>query len=132
MRINIPGKIKTSGSSYYFCSEYKQATLLHNQAHSLQLRSTLSGLKPLITYLLLLFLFLGSQTLPRPDNNILTSAGLAQSVERWTAEREVAGSIPRVGPILRVLKKLRNEGNIFALQMAKPSRGSDDHELTLK
>ena len=59
MRINIPGKIKTSGSSYYFCSEYKQATLLNNQAHSLQLRSTLSRLKPLITYLLLLFLFLG-------------------------------------------------------------------------
>ena len=35
MRINIPGKIKTSGSSYYFCSEYKQATPLNNQAHSL-------------------------------------------------------------------------------------------------
>ena len=31
----IQGKIKTSGSSYYFWSEYKQANLLNNQAHSL-------------------------------------------------------------------------------------------------
>ena len=31
-------------------------------------------------------------------------AGLAQSVQRLTAEREVAGSIPRAGPILRALK----------------------------
>ena len=31
-------------------------------------------------------------------------AGLAQSVERMTAEREVAGSIPGTGPLLRVLK----------------------------
>ena len=35
---------------------------------------------------------------------ILTVAGLAQSVERLTAEREVAGSIPVAGPLLRVLK----------------------------
>ena len=34
----------------------------------------------------------------------LTVAGLAQSVERLTAEREVAGSIPGAGPTLRVLK----------------------------
>ena len=33
-----------------------------------------------------------------------TAAGLAQSVERLTAEREVAGSIPGARPILRVLK----------------------------
>ena len=33
-----------------------------------------------------------------------TVAGLAQSVERLTAEREVAGSIPGAGPLLRVLK----------------------------
>ena len=33
-----------------------------------------------------------------------TAAELAQSVERLTAEREVAGSIPGTGPILRVLK----------------------------
>ena len=33
-----------------------------------------------------------------------TAAGLAQSIERLTAEREVAGSIPVAGPILRVLK----------------------------
>ena len=32
------------------------------------------------------------------------AAGLAQSIERLTAEREVAGSIPGAGPILRVLK----------------------------
>ena len=31
-------------------------------------------------------------------------AGLAQSVERMTAEREVAGSIPGPGLSLRVLK----------------------------
>ena len=31
-------------------------------------------------------------------------AGLAQLVEHLTAETEVAGSIPGVGPILRVLK----------------------------
>ena len=35
---------------------------------------------------------------------LLTVAGLAQSVERLTAEWEVAGSIPAAGPILRVLK----------------------------
>ena len=31
-------------------------------------------------------------------------AGLAQSVERMTSEREVVGSIPGAGPLLRVLK----------------------------
>ena len=43
-------------------------------------------------------------------------AGIAQSVERLTAEWEVAGSIPGAGPLLRVLKWLRNEGISFALQ----------------
>ena len=57
----------------------------------------------------------------------IAAKGLAQSVERLTAEREVVGSIPGVGLILRVLNKLRNDGNTFALQMARPSRGSDDH-----
>ena len=33
-----------------------------------------------------------------------TAAGLAQSIERLTAEWEVAGSIPVAGPILRVLR----------------------------
>ena len=33
-----------------------------------------------------------------------TASVLAQSVERVTAKREVAGSIPRAGTILRVLK----------------------------
>ena len=35
---------------------------------------------------------------------IITAAGVAQLVERLTAEREVAGLIPGTGPILRVLK----------------------------
>ena len=34
----------------------------------------------------------------------LTAAGLAQSVDRLTAERVVAGSIPGAGPKLTVLK----------------------------
>ena len=33
-------------------------------------------------------------------------------------------SIARTGPILRVLKQLRNEGTAFALQMARLSFGS--------
>ena len=44
-------------------------------------------------------------------------------VEHLTAEQEVAVSIPGVRPILI----LRNEGITFALQMARPSRGSDNH-----
>ena len=40
--------------------------------------------------------------------NQVTAAALAQSVERLTAEREVAGSIPGIGPILRVLKITEN------------------------
>ena len=35
---------------------------------------------------------------------LLTTAGLAQSVECLTAEQEVMGSIPRARPIIRVLK----------------------------
>ena len=35
-----------------------------------------------------------------------------------TAEREVAGSVPGAGPLLRVT--LRNEGTSFALQAAGP------------
>ena len=38
------------------------------------------------------------------STSILTAAGLSQSVERLTAEREVAGSIPEAGPKLSVLK----------------------------
>ena len=53
-------------------------------------------------------------------------AGLAQSVERLTAEREVASSIPGIGPTLRVLKLLRNGGTAFSLQMARPTCGTDD------
>ena len=33
-----------------------------------------------------------------------TAAGLAQSVKRLTAEREVTSLIPRAGPLVRVLK----------------------------
>ena len=39
-----------------------------------------------------------------PGFDSITAAGLAQSVERLTAEREVAGLIRGLGPILRVLK----------------------------
>ena len=38
------------------------------------------------------------------STKILTTVVLAQSVERLNAEREVTGSIPGAGPILRVLK----------------------------
>ena len=69
----------------------------------------------------------GKAAMSRQPWQNLTVAGLAQSVERLTAEREVAGSIPGAGPLLRVLKWLRNEGTSFALQAARPSRGSDDH-----
>ena len=48
-----------------------------------------------------------------------TATGLAQSVERLTAEREVAGSIPGANWEMKVLP--------FALQTVRPSRGSDDH-----
>ena len=41
---------------------------------------------------------------PDHPRHLKCAAGLAQSVERLTAEREVAGSIPKVGPILWVLK----------------------------
>ena len=52
------------------------------------------------------------------------AAGLAQSVERLTAEREVAGSIPGAKPLLTwVLQLLRNDGTPFALQAAGPSGG---------
>ena len=61
------------------------------------------------------------------NNRGRTSSGLAQSVERLGAEREVAGSIPGARPILRVLKYLRNEGTTVALQTVGPSRGSDHH-----
>ena len=59
--------------------------------------------------------------------DLKTMAGLAQSLERLAAEWEVAGSIPGTEPTLRVLKRLRTGGAAFALQMARPSRGSDDH-----
>ena len=54
-------------------------------------------------------------------------AGLAQSVELLTAEREVAGAILGTGPTPSVLKQLINEGTAFSLQTGRPSRGSDDH-----
>ena len=39
-----------------------------------------------------------------PQQQLVKLAALGQSVERLTAEREIAGLIPEVGPILRVLK----------------------------
>ena len=53
----------------------------------------------------------------------MDKAGLAQSVEEWNADRDVAGSIPGARQILRVLKWLRNEGTAFipGLQTAGPS-----------
>ena len=42
--------------------------------------------------------------LRRSESRSLTAAGLVQSVERLTAEREVTSSIPGAGPLLRVLK----------------------------
>ena len=42
--------------------------------------------------------------------------GLAQLVEHLTVEREVVGLIPGAGPLLSVLKYLRNEGSPFAMQ----------------
>lgn len=52
-------------------------------------------------------------------------AGLAQSVKCLNAERGqgVASSFPNARPILRVLHK----GNAFALQLARPLHGLDDH-----
>ena len=58
---------------------------------------------------------------------LFTAAGLAQSVERLTAEREVAGSILWAGAVLMVLKKLISEGTPFAPQAARSPRSSDDH-----
>ena len=52
-----------------------------------------------------------------------SAPGLAELVEPLKAERQVAGSIPGAGPILRHLKK----GVAFALPKARPSRGSDDN-----
>ena len=55
---------------------------------------------------------------------ILDRTGLAQLLERLTAEREVVDSIPGTGQILTVLKLLVNEGTAFALQMAGSSSSS--------
>ena len=48
-------------------------------------------------------------------------------LELLTAECEVVGSIPVAGPILRVLEQLRNKGTAFAMQKARPLRGSHNH-----
>ena len=58
---------------------------------------------------------------------LLVVAGLAQPVERLTAEREVLGSLSRTRLALRVLKYVRNKSTSFAVQEARSSRGSDDH-----
>lgn len=58
----------------------------------------------------------------------ITAAGLAQ-LERLTEEREGHGSLPGVGPMLRVLKELRNEETCcrFPPKVFTPLRGLDDH-----
>jgi len=48
-------------------------------------------------------------------------------VECLIEEREVVALIPRARSMLWDLKQLRNEGTDFALQMARPLRGLDDH-----
>ena len=58
--------------------------------------------------------------------------GLAQLVERLTAEQEVMGSIPRAGLVLRVLTNGEMKVLPFALQMSRPSHGLDDHVGDLK
>ena len=50
-----------------------------------------------------LLLLLGVRQGVKEQNTISCAAGLAQSVERLTAEREVVGSIHWAGPILRVV-----------------------------
>ena len=44
----------------------------------------------------------------------LSTEEISQSVECLTAERGIAGWIPGAGPILGVLKCLRNVGTLFA------------------
>ena len=56
----------------------------------------------------------------------VTKAKLNQPLEHLTAEQEVTRLTPRAGPIFRVFKSLGNEGIAFALQTARPSRGSYD------
>ena len=63
---------------------------------------------------------------PRSLNEPSWYAYMAEK-ERLTAEREVAALIPGTGPLLRVLKSLKNEGTPFSLQAERPSRSSDDH-----
>lgn len=60
-----------------------------------------------------------------PHSPLLTEAGLAQSVERLTVERDVAGSIPGAEPILGVSLKIT--GTSFALQTTGTLRGSGGH-----
>ena len=50
----------------------------------------------------------------------MTAAGLAQSLERLTAERVVVGSIPRVRPILRVLGCVRGGNTDLDFQNLNP------------
>ena len=52
--------------------------------------------------------------------------GRISSVSRALDCRAV-GREPGARTILKVLKQLRNEGTLFALQTARPSRGLDDH-----
>ena len=70
----------------------------------------------------------------RPENQqgqsqkyLRTAAVLAESIERLTAEREVVGLIPVAGQNnTQRLEITETLGTCFPLQMARPSRGSDD------
>ena len=73
--------------------------------------------------LIIFFFSFSILTLNRPRGNVelfmkLTNLPTAegfraqdQTVKRLAAEREIAGSIPRAGPTLKVLKLLRNDRN---------------------
>ena len=48
----------------------------------------------------------------------VTATGLAHSLEGSSAYKQDESSIPGAGPILRILKVLRNEGTAFAREIA--------------
>ena len=100
--------------SFYFLAE-KKALLS-------QVRSTESFLDKFCDVLLFFANFLSNRLSQNFQNQLFheftfpvlqTEAEPAQSVERWPAEREFAGSSPGAR------KQRRNEGTSFALQTAK-------------
>ena len=47
---------------------------------------------------------------PPLPHRVITAAGVAQAVQRLSAEQMVAGSISGAAPLFRVLELLRNDG----------------------